>query len=249
MKKTDCFWQAVPDWSHSNRESSAADDGPTGPRNGECRGWRRAQSLMRADIRDSLQLSWHVFGCWAMQAAVGEYRQPKCSTFSDSQAVLLSLALVLEVSSRTNFESLALALKVKSLALALSRSPWPGWYYHFWIQNLLQPMADQVWQEAQLSQRDRAMRRVHLNLANCHATVQKLLIRQVLTKSMVWSWRFSRRQCVTDIVHSTMTRSSRLPLSQVRWAKPVLIRGISSRLWLADLSGRDEQWGWSRSCM
>ena len=70
-------------------------------------------------------------------------------------------------------------------------------------------------QEAQLSPRDRAMRRVNWHLANCHATVQKLLIRQVLTKSMVWSWRFSRRQCVTDNVHSTMTPSSRLPLSQV----------------------------------
>ena len=41
-------------------------------------------------------------------------------------------------------------------------------------------------QEAQLSPRDRAMRRVNWNLANCHATVQKLLIRQALTKSMVW---------------------------------------------------------------
>ena len=40
-------------------------------------------------------------------------------------------------------------------------------------------------QEAQLSPRHRAMRRVNGNLANCHATVQKLLIRQVLTKSMV----------------------------------------------------------------
>ena len=50
-------------------------------------------------------------------------------------------------------------------------------------------------QEAQLSPRDRAMRCVNWNLANCHATVQKLLIRQVLAKSMVWSWRFSRRQC------------------------------------------------------
>ena len=71
-----------------------------------------------------------------------------------------------------------------------------------------------VLQESQLSQRDRAMRRVNWNLANCHATVQKLFI-QVLTKSMVWSWRFSRRQCVIDNVHSTMTRPSRLPLSQV----------------------------------
>jgi len=68
-------------------------------------------------------------------------------------------------------------------------------------------------QEAQLSPRDRAMRRVNWNLANCPATVQKLLIRQVLTKSMAWSWRFSRRQCVIDNVHSAMTRSSRLPLS------------------------------------
>jgi len=66
-------------------------------------------------------------------------------------------------------------------------------------------------QEAQLSPRDRAMRRVNLNLANCHATVQKLVIRQVLTKSMVWSWRFNRRQCVIDNVHATMTRPSRLP--------------------------------------
>ena len=40
-------------------------------------------------------------------------------------------------------------------------------------------------QEAQLSPSDRAMRLVSSNLANCHATVQKLLIRQVLTKSMV----------------------------------------------------------------
>ena len=69
-------------------------------------------------------------------------------------------------------------------------------------------------QEDQLSPRDRAMRRVNWNLANWHATVQKLLMRQVLTKSMVWSWRFSRRQCLIDNVHSTMTRPSRFPLSQ-----------------------------------
>jgi len=61
-------------------------------------------------------------------------------------------------------------------------------------------------QEAQLSPSDRAMRLVSSNLANCHVTVQKLLIRQILTKLMVWSWRFSRRQCVMNNVHSTMTR-------------------------------------------
>ena len=36
-----------------------------------------------------------------------------------------------------------------------------------------------------LSPSDRAMRLVSSNLANCHATVQKLLIRQVLNKLMV----------------------------------------------------------------
>ena len=35
---------------------------------------------------------------------------------------------------------------------------------------------EQEEEEAQLSPRDRAMRRVNWNLANCHATVQKLLI-------------------------------------------------------------------------
>ena len=70
-------------------------------------------------------------------------------------------------------------------------------------------------QKAQLSPSDRAMRLVSSNLANCHTTVQKLLIQQVLTKLMVWSWRFSRRKCVMNNVHSTMTRPSRLPLSQV----------------------------------
>ena len=47
-------------------------------------------------------------------------RRPRDDTLSN--AVLLSLALVLglEVSSRTHFESLALALKVKSLALVLA---------------------------------------------------------------------------------------------------------------------------------
>ena len=40
-------------------------------------------------------------------------------------------------------------------------------------------------QEAQLSPSDRTMRLVSSNHASCHATVQKLLILQVLTKLMV----------------------------------------------------------------
>ena len=53
-------------------------------------------------------------------------------------------------------------------------------------------------QDAQRSPSDRAMRLVSSNLANYHATVQKLLIRQVLAKLTVWSWRFSWRQCVIN---------------------------------------------------
>ena len=53
-------------------------------------------------------------------------------------------------------------------------------------------------QKAQLSPSDRAMRLVSSNLANYHTTVQKLLIRQVLTKPMVRSWRFSWKQCVIN---------------------------------------------------
>jgi len=50
----------------------------------------------------------------------------------------------------------------------------------------------------QFSPSDRAMRLVSTNLANYHATVRKLLIRQVLTKPMLWSWKFSWRQCVIN---------------------------------------------------
>ena len=42
-------------------------------------------------------------------------------------------------------------------------------------------------QKAQLSPMDRAIRRISWNLANCHATVQKLFVRQVLNKSKLWS--------------------------------------------------------------
>ena len=57
------------------------------------------------------------------------------------------------------------------------------------------------WQGAQLSPRDRAMRRVSWNLANCYATVQKLLVglRQVLKKSKLWSWRVTVGRCVINM--------------------------------------------------
>ena len=49
-----------------------------------------------------------------------------------------------------------------------------------------------VKQEAQLSPRDRAMRRVNWNLANCHATVQKLLKLEIKLEAM------RDRQCAVN---------------------------------------------------
>jgi len=53
------------------------------------------------------------------------------------------------------------------------------------LHLMLTKVRRQCRQEAQLSPSDRAMRLVSSNLANYHATLQKLLIRQVLTKPMV----------------------------------------------------------------
>ena len=56
---------------------------------------------------------------------------------------------------------------------------------------------------------------------------------KVLSKSMVWSWRFSRRQCVIDNVHSTMMRPSPFhclrcvinkPTTDDLWISPVYRR-------------------------
>jgi len=54
-------------------------------------------------------------------------------------------------------------------------------------------------QEALLSPRDRAMHRVSWTLANCHATMQKLLVRQVLNKSKLQSWRVMVGRCVINM--------------------------------------------------
>jgi len=51
----------------------------------------------------------------------------------------------------------------------------------------------------QLSPRDRAMRCVSWNYANCHATGQKLLVRQVMNKSKLRSWRVKVGRCVSLI--------------------------------------------------
>ena len=62
-------------------------------------------------------------------------------------------------------------------------------------------------QEAQLSPRDCAMRLVSWKLANCYVTVQKLLVRQVLDKSKLWSWRVTVGRCVINM----FSRFSRTP--------------------------------------
>jgi len=71
--------------------------------------------------------------------------------------------------------------------------PDPRYYYYFFDPGTEFPRNEkitlrntiEVQQEAQLSPRDSAMRLVSSNLANYHATVQKLLKRHVLTKPMV----------------------------------------------------------------
>ena len=68
-------------------------------------------------------------------------------------------------------------------------------------------MAVQNEQVAQLSPRDRAMRRVSWNLANCHATVQTLLVR-IEQIEVMKSEGYCGTMC-NKHVHSTMTRSSR----------------------------------------
>jgi len=54
-------------------------------------------------------------------------------------------------------------------------------------------------QEVQLSPRVRAMRRVSWNLANCHATVQKLLVQQALNQvSAVANWPVRHNRAVDN---------------------------------------------------
>jgi len=74
-------------------------------------------------------------------------------------------------------------------------------------------------QEAQLYPRDRAMRRVSWNLANCHATVQKLLVQQLLNKSKLWSWRVKVGRCVINMcTQPWRVRVALGPENQSPWA-------------------------------
>ena len=71
----------------------------------------------------------------------------------------------------------------------------------------------------------------------------KLLVRQVLTKSMVWSWEFSWRQCVKH-VHSTMTRSSRFYC-----LRGVINKPTTDELWISPVYRRLEVAKFSKSTM
>jgi len=89
----------------------------------------------------------------------------------------------------------------------------------------------------------RWLHRVSWNLANCHATVQKLLIRQVLHKPVMKLEGYSATVC-NKHVHSTMTRSScfhcpagviNKPTTGELWISPVY-RVTDDLLWWNFLS-------------
>jgi len=71
----------------------------------------------------------------------------------------------------------------------------------------LQRVYSNARQEAQLSPRDRAMRPVSWNLANCHATVQKLLVLQVLNQvSAVANWPVRQNRAADSAWRSVRLR-------------------------------------------
>jgi len=65
-------------------------------------------------------------------------------------------------------------------------------------------------QEAQLSPRDRAMRRISWNLANCHAAVQKLLVWQVVNQVSAVATKSCCRQRLTICAINYSGRASEL---------------------------------------
>ena len=87
-------------------------------------------------------------------------------------------------------------------------------------------------QEAQLSPRDRVMRRVSWNVANCHATVQKLLVRSPDQIEVIKLDGYGGAMC-NKHVHSTIMRWSRFhcpigvinePTTDELWISPVYRR-------------------------
>jgi len=74
----------------------------------------------------------------------------------------------------------------------------------------------QTVREAQLSPRDRAMRRVSWNIANCHAAVQKLLVRQHLNQvSAVANWPVRQKRDVDSAWRSVRINCDKLWWSSV----------------------------------
>ena len=76
----------------------------------------------------------------------------------------------------SHIENKGLLTVAESHILQIRSSLGNGTIIHYYYRPL---------QEAQLLPSDRALRLVNSNVANYHATMQKLLIRQVLTKPMV----------------------------------------------------------------
>jgi len=95
-------------------------------------------------------------------------------------------------------------------------------------------------QEAQLSPSDRAMRRVSWNLANYHATVQKLLVYRTSIEQIevMKLKRYSKAMC-NNHVHTTMTRPSRCrcPVGVIN--KPTMVELWWYHLYTDDLLSRN----------
>ena len=68
------------------------------------------------------------------------------------------------------------------------------------------------------------MRRVSWNLGNCHATVQKLLVQQVLNKSKLWSWRVTYKGLHKNLKLATFDVES--------LSRSLVLQPESSRRWV-----------------
>ena len=130
-----------------------------------------------------------------MLAALLLLLQPPSQIYGDDCEILILTLRTLELLLISNSRSKQ-AKKVKVAHTRLPSVGFRSWSRFLavslqvtWVLTLKRAATNCQGQEAQLSQRDRAMRRVSWNLANCHATVQKLLVWQAVNQvSAVANW-------------------------------------------------------------
>jgi len=127
-----------------------------------------------------------VQGAVVLNASIPQWRDPASCSWSASDHLMPSCSL---------FQQREPSLHVRHFRWQLHT---PGIHYHLTL-DLVAFCTHSKIQEAPLSPRDCTMCRVSWNLANCHATVQKLLVRQVLNKSKLWSWKVKVGRCVINM--------------------------------------------------